>query len=95
MSVGGLFLQEGVEFEVGGVELAARIILDDLAAFGDAVTRAGEPRRDKTVGTCFAKFDSVANFRGEPSILNMDQILIYPNADGSVPSVDGRAQQSK
>jgi uncharacterized phage protein (TIGR02218 family) len=31
------------------------------------------------------KFSNIDNFRGEPQIPGMDQILIYPNADGSVP----------
>lgn len=36
-------------------------------------------------GDCFNKFNNIINFRGEPFIPGMDQLVIYPNADGSVP----------
>lgn len=41
---------------------------------------------DKSIGTCFAKFDNVVNHRGFPNIPGMDQITIYPNAGGAVPN---------
>lgn len=36
-------------------------------------------------GDCQNKFVNIVNFRGEPFIPGADQIMIYPNADGSVP----------
>lgn len=45
-----------------------------------------EPGCDLTrLGDCNTKFNNVINFRGEDTIPGMDQILMYPNADGSVP----------
>jgi uncharacterized phage protein (TIGR02218 family) len=45
-----------------------------------------EPGCDLTrLGDCKTKFNNVLNFRGEDTIPGEDQILIYPNADGSVP----------
>jgi uncharacterized phage protein (TIGR02218 family) len=35
-------------------------------------------------GTCFTKFDNIDNYRGEDNIPGMDQLMLYPNADGSV-----------
>lgn len=45
-----------------------------------------EPGCDKTIATCDTKFDNVDNHRGFPNIPGMDQITIYPNAGGAVPS---------
>ena len=39
-----------------------------------------EPGCDKTRETCFAKFNNIVNFRGEPDIPGNDLILLYPNA---------------
>lgn len=36
-------------------------------------------------GDCQNKFLNIVNFRGEPFIPGADQIMLYPNADGSVP----------
>lgn len=41
---------------------------------------------DKTIATCYQKFNNVVNHRGEPLIPGMDQILIYPNSGGSIPT---------
>lgn len=41
---------------------------------------------DKLIDTCFHKFNNVNNHRGEPLIPGMDQILIYPNSGGSIPT---------
>jgi uncharacterized phage protein (TIGR02218 family) len=45
-----------------------------------------EPGCDLTrTGDCKNKFDNVVNFRGEDTIPGQDQLIMYPNADGSVP----------
>jgi uncharacterized phage protein (TIGR02218 family) len=44
-----------------------------------------EPGCDHTVGTCFTKFNNVVNFIGEPFIPGNEQIMVYPNADGTIP----------
>ncbi len=55
-----------------------------LIQAGDTYTI--EPGCDLTrLGDCKTKFNNVINFRGEDTIPGMDQILMYPNADGSVP----------
>jgi uncharacterized phage protein (TIGR02218 family) len=37
------------------------------------------PGCDKSFGTCQAKFDNVANFRGFPHVPGTDQVLSYPD----------------
>ena len=44
-----------------------------------------EPGCNLTISDCTNKFNNIVNFRGEPFIPGLDQIYIYPNADGSVP----------
>lgn len=44
------------------------------------------PGCDKLIQTCNDKFQNVDNHRGEPFIPGMDQILIYPNAGGTIPA---------
>lgn len=44
-----------------------------------------EPGCNKLISDCQDKFSNIVNFIGEPFIPGMDQILIYPNASGSVP----------
>jgi uncharacterized phage protein (TIGR02218 family) len=44
-----------------------------------------EPGCDKLITTCVNKFDNINNFRGENAMPGNDQMMIYPNADGSVP----------
>jgi uncharacterized phage protein (TIGR02218 family) len=44
------------------------------------------PGCDKLITTCFNKYDNVLNHRGEAFIPGMDQILIYPNAGGTIPT---------
>ncbi len=45
-----------------------------------------EPGCDHSIATCNSKFNNLVNFRGEPFIPGNQQILVYPNADGTVPS---------
>lgn len=78
---------EGYAMEVGSWDGTTIVLFEDLpnaVAPGDTFTI--EPGCDKLITTCFAKFNNVVNFRGENAIPGMDQIMIYPNADGSVPS---------
>lgn len=44
-----------------------------------------EPGCDKLITTCTNKFDNTNNFRGENAMPGNDQMMIYPNADGSIP----------
>ncbi len=77
----------GFNIEVGAWDGTTISTFEDLpyaVQSGDRFTI--EPGCKKDVTTCFAKFNNVPNFRGEPQIPGMDAVLIYPNADGSVPS---------
>jgi uncharacterized phage protein (TIGR02218 family) len=51
---------------------------------GDTFTIS--PGCNLTIGDCQTKFVNIVNFRGEPFIPGPDQLTIYPNSDGSVPT---------
>jgi uncharacterized phage protein (TIGR02218 family) len=51
---------------------------DVLPSAGDAFTI--EPGCNKTIDNCQNKFSNIVNFRGEPFIPGMDQLLDYPVA---------------
>lgn len=72
--------------EVGSWDGTTFVMFEDFpypVEVGDTFTI--EPGCDKTIATCFTKFNNVVNFRGEPNIPGFDQMMIYPNADGSIP----------
>lgn len=77
----------GFEMEVRNWDGATIELFENmpfLIQAGDTYTI--EPGCDLTrLGDCKNKFNNVINFRGEDTIPGMDQILMYPNADGSVP----------
>lgn len=78
---------EGYLMEVGtwdgtSVELFENLPYPIVA--GDTFTI--EPGCNKSDSDCQNKFNNIANMRGENRIPGMDQILIYPNANGSIPS---------
>lgn len=77
----------GFLMEVGSWDGTTIILFENMPfpiAVGD--TFSIEPGCDHTITTCFAKFNNVVNFRGENAIPGVQQIMMYPNADGSVPS---------
>jgi hypothetical protein len=39
-----------------------------------------------TIATCSVKFNNIVNFNGEPFMPGNEQIMLYPNADGSIPN---------
>jgi uncharacterized phage protein (TIGR02218 family) len=45
-----------------------------------------EPGCDHLVSTCVNKFNNLVNFIGEPNIPGMQQMLMYPNYAGDVPT---------
>ena len=69
---------ECASFEIkswDGTTLTLFLSMPELPATGD--TFVIEPGCDKSSATCQAKFQNIANFRGEPFIPGMDQLLDY------------------
>jgi hypothetical protein len=72
----------GVQSDVlawDGTDLLDLLLPTGLAIqVGDTFTIT--PGCDKRIATCFAKFNNVVNFRGEPFVPGEDAALSYPNA---------------
>jgi uncharacterized phage protein (TIGR02218 family) len=76
----------GYVMEVGSWDGTTIVLFEDMPnAVQAGDTFAIEPGCDKLITTCHTKFSNVINFRGENAIPGMDQIMIYPNANGSLP----------
>lgn len=72
---------DGESFELktwDGTRLTLFLPMPSNPAAGDTFTI--EPGCAKTTSDCFGKFNNIVNFRGEPFIPGMDQLLDYPNA---------------
>jgi len=75
---GGL---SGASFEIkiwDGTTLEFFLDFPSLPSAGDAFTI--EPGCNRTIDNCQNKFSNIANFRGEPFIPGMDQLLDYPSS---------------
>jgi uncharacterized phage protein (TIGR02218 family) len=79
----------GYSMEVGswnGTTMALFQNMPNAIAPGDTFTiTPGCNHLSGANGDCQNKFVNIENFRGEPFIPGMDQILLYPNASGAVP----------
>jgi uncharacterized phage protein (TIGR02218 family) len=79
-------LNNGYSMEITGWDGTTIALFENMPfsiQVGDTFTIT--PGCDSAIGTCFTKFDNVANHRGEPFIPGMDQITLYPNAGGDLP----------
>jgi hypothetical protein len=80
-------LNAGYKMECGDFDGTNIVLFENMPytiQAGDTFTI--EPGCDHSVNTCNSKFNNLVNFRGEPFIPGNQQIMVYPNADGTVPS---------
>lgn len=80
-------LNNGLSIEVGDWDGTTMSLWENMPFainVGDTFTIT--PGCDKQVTTCFGKFDNVLNHRGEPFEPGQNQILLFPNANGSLPN---------
>lgn len=83
-------LNTGLEIEIAAWDGTTLVLFENMPYAiepGDTFTiEPGCNHLSGGSGDCQSKFVNIANFRGEPRIPGMQQILMYPNSDGSVPT---------
>ena len=77
----------GYLMEVGSFDGTAIVLFENMPyeiQVGDTFSIV--PGCNHTISVCYSKYNNIVNFNGEPFMPGNQQIQLYPNADGSIPS---------